>query len=315
MAGVSKWTVSRAFTPGASISEHAREQVLAAATRLGYRPNLLARSLSQKRTQIVGVAIDQLKNPHSMLMLDTVTKALQARGYMTLLLNITEGEHYQSVMALADQLQVDGILFLGTILTEDLITIARDMHQVPLVQVCRNTEVQDIEAVTIDGYQAGAQIARLLLEQGYQRFGYMKGPDTASSHLLRLEGYRDALEQAGKQVDIQLIAGHYDRQLAYQTMSDYLATSGQPVEAMFCENDILAIGTLEAIRDKHCQIAIVGFDDIDEASAPAWQLTTFSQRTDRLINEALNRLLEGESSTAGEWRQGELRIRRSHLKI
>ncbi|MDU3785582.1 MAG: LacI family DNA-binding transcriptional regulator, partial [Serratia marcescens] len=94
-AGVSKWTVSRAFTPGASISDSARESVLAAAAELGYRPNLLARSLSQKRTHIIGVAIDEMKNPHSMMMLDMVTKQLQTRGYMALLLNITAGENYR----------------------------------------------------------------------------------------------------------------------------------------------------------------------------------------------------------------------------
>lgn len=91
-AGVSKWTVSRAFTPGASISDSARDSVLAAAAELGYRPNLLARSLSQKRTHIIGVAIDEMKNPHSMMMLDMVTKQLQTRGYMALLLNITAGK-------------------------------------------------------------------------------------------------------------------------------------------------------------------------------------------------------------------------------
>lgn len=115
-AGVSKWTVSRAFTPGASISDSARESVLAAAAELGYRPNLLARSLSQKRTHIIGVAIDEMKNPHSMMMLDMVTKQLQTRGYMALLLNITAGENYRAVMAMADQLQVDGILFTATVL-------------------------------------------------------------------------------------------------------------------------------------------------------------------------------------------------------
>ncbi|MCU5774526.1 LacI family transcriptional regulator [Erwiniaceae bacterium BAC15a-03b] len=318
LAGVSKWTVSRAFTAGASISDSARVEVLAAAKRLGYRPNLLARSLSQKRTHIVGVAIDQLQNPHAMLLLDEVSKQLQLRGYMALLLNITEGKHYQSIMAMADQLQVDGILFLGTILTDELITIAHDMHHIPLVQVGRNTDGQDLDMVNVDGYQAGQQIARLLLEQGYQRFGYMKGPDTPSSHLLRMDGYRDALLAAGKQLDTELIAGHYDRQRAHQTMADYLraTAASERVDAMFCENDILALGAMGALRTVGQQnaVAIVGFDDIDEASAPDWQLTSYSQGTGRLIHEALNRLIDGEASEEGEWRQGELRVRRSHLK-
>jgi DNA-binding LacI/PurR family transcriptional regulator len=318
LAGVSKWTVSRAFTPGASISEKARVQVEAAARTLGYRPNLLARSLSQKRTNIIGVAIDELKNPHSMLMLDAVTRQLQARGYMALLLNITAGEHYRSVMDMADQLQVDGILFLGTVISEELVNVAHDMHHIPLVQVCRNAEDEGITVVNIDGYRAGGEIAELLLAQGYTRFGYMKGPDTASNHLMRMEGYRDGLTAAGKQLDLQLVAGHYDRTLAYQTMMDYLdaVPPTDRVDALFCENDILALGALEALQvsGRSQQVAIVGFDDIDEAGAPGWQLTSYSQHTERLIAEAINRVTEDRATEEGEWRYGTLRIRQSHLK-
>lgn len=316
-AGVSKWTVSRAFIPGASISEQARENVLAAATELGYRPNLLARSLSQKKTHIIGVAIDELKNPHSMMMLDVVTKQLQARGYMALLLNITAGENYRAAMSMADQLQVDGILFLGTSLTEEWSAIAKDLHQIPLVQVCRNTEGKHIDIVNIDGYQAGREIANLLIAQGHQRFGYMKGPDTLSSHLLRMEGYRDTLVAAGLHLDQVLTAGHYDRQCSFQLMIDYMHSTpiNEQIDALFCENDVLALGALEALRqDPLTAIAVVGFDDIDEACAPGWALTSYSQRLDRLIAEALNRLIDERATPEGEWRQGELRIRASHLK-
>jgi DNA-binding LacI/PurR family transcriptional regulator len=315
MAGVSKWTVSRAFTEGASISDKAREAVLAAAETLGYRPNLLARSLSQKRTQIVGVAIDELKNPHSMLMLDIVSRQLQSRGYTALLLNVTEGENYRSVMIMADQLQVDGILFLGTVLTDEMRRVAQELHGIPLVQVFRNTEIPGIDAVAIDGYQAGRQIASLLLEQDYETYGYMKGPDTLSSHLLRMEGFQDGLEASGRHLTALLTAGHYSRDLAYKTMRDYLQqTVHQRVDALFCENDALALGVIDALRDAGISMAVVGFDDIDEASSPVMQLTSFSQKADRVIEEALNRLIDGQADPQGSWRQGELRIRRSHLR-
>ena len=316
-AGVSKWTVSRAFTPGASISDKARDSVLAIAKELGYRPNLLARSLSQKRTQIIGVVIDELKNPHSMSMLDEVTRQLQTRGYMALVLNIT-GENYRSVMSLADQLQVDGILFLGTALTHELIAIAEDMHKVPLVQVCRNTNRQGIDVVNTDDYQAGSLIARLLVEQGHQRFGYMSGPGAEDGHLQRKEGFRDALRAQSFALDVELNSDHYDRQLGYRAMQNYLLATpvAERIEALFCENDILALGAMEAQRDTapNNRIAVVGFDDIDEAAAPGWQLTTYSQRLDRLMAEAINRLIDGQAAEDSEWRQGELRIRRSHLK-
>lgn len=319
LAGVSKWTVSRAFTPGASVSGKAQKKVLAAAAELGYRPNLLARSLTKKNTHIIGVAIDELKNPHSMKMLDAATKELQARGYMALLLNITEGENYQAVMAMADQLQVDGILFLGNILTDELFAVAHSLHHIPFVQVCRNNSDQrEIDVVNIDGYRAGQDIAALLLAEGYQRFGYMKGPDTESAQLMRLEGYSDALGKAGRQLDTLLIAGHYDRKLGFETMQHYLQTTAPQnrIEALFCENDILALGALEALRsqDNGHSLAIVGFDDIDEADSASWQLTTYSQQLDKLMTEALNRLIDSESDELGDWRKGELKVRRSHLK-
>lgn len=318
LAGVSKWTVSRAFTPGASISEKARERVIAIATELGYRPNLLARSLSQKKTQIIGVVIDELKNPHSMLMLDTVTRQLQQRGYMALLLNIGSGENYHAVLSLADQLQVDGMLFLGTLLSEELIAVAREMHHIPLVQVCRNNDEPGIEVVNIDGLQAGKQLGELLLAQGYTRIGYMMGPATSSHHTLRLDGLQLALSEAGLVLEVLLTAGEYARERSYAVLTEYLNAQApdQRVEALFCENDVLALGALAALREGAGNkfMAVVGFDDIDEASLPSWQLTTFSQRIDLIVTEALNRLIDERATPGGVWSQGELRIRRSHLK-
>ncbi len=222
--------------------------MLAAAAELHYRPNLLARSLTQKTTRIIGVAIDELKNPHSMKMIDVATRELQARGYMALLLNITEGENYQAVIAMADQLQVDGILFLGTVISDELFDIARTLYEIPLVQVCRNNDkVRGIDVVNLDGYQAGREMAKLLVEQGYSRFGYMKGPDTESAQLLRMEGFRDELQVSGQQINSLLIAGNYNRRLSFVTMNNYLNATAplERIEALFCEDDILALGALE----------------------------------------------------------------------
>ncbi len=318
LAGVSKWTVSRAFTPGASISDKAREQILKIAAELGYRPNLLARSLSQKKTHIIGVVIDEMKNPHSMLMLDMVTRQLQQRGYMALLLNIGSGKNYSAVLTLADQLQVDGLLFLGTVLTDELISVAREMHQIPLVQVCRNNDEPDIDVVNVDGLRAGKQLGELLLAQGYTRIGYMMGPETSSHHTQRLDGLKLALQEAGLTLELLLTAGEYSRERSYEVLSDYLNSHApqQRVDALFCENDILALGALTALKEHAGNrfMAVVGFDDIDEASLSSWQLTTFSQRLDLIVNEALNRLIDGKATPGGVWSQGELRLRRSHLK-
>lgn len=319
VAGVSKWTVSRAFTPGTYVAPETKAKVLAAAAELGYRPNLLARSLTKKNTHIIGVAIDELKNPHSMKILDTVTKELQSRGYLTLVLNITAGENYQSVIEMADQLQIDGILFFANVLTQELHNIAHSVHSVPLIQVCRNSEAyRNVEVINIDGFRAGREIGQLLIAQGYQTFGYMKGPDTESEHLLRKDGYQHELALHDRKVDLTLTTGRYERKAAYLMMQAYLRATpvAERVDAMFCENDTLAIGALEALYESGAihSMAVVGFDGIDEADSPVWDLTTWNQNTDVMIVEAINRVTKGIATEQTEWRQDGLVIRGSHIK-
>lgn len=319
LAGVSKWTVLRAFKPGASISPMALENVMAAANQLGFRPNLLARGLKQNKTNIIGIVADEFSNPHTLRMLKEATQQLNERGYMSLLLNIESAENYHSVLQMAGQLQVDGIIYLATIVSDELLVIAKSLHHIRAVHVFRNTDAAEVEVVNIDGFTAGATLGHLLVEQGYQRYGYMKGPDTASNHLLRMEGYAASLDNAGHSINTVLIAQRYDRSQAYNVMAAYLrdTPSEQRIDALFCENDVLAFGAMQAIRDhdEQLHIGMVGFDDIDEAQATTWKLTSWNQRADLQITEAINRLLDNVANEKGDWRTGELRIRQSHINI
>ena len=98
-AGVSKWTVTRAFKPGASIAEESRKRVMEAADRLGYRPNLLARSLATKSTQQIAVFVDDFANPHKLPFLEKLTAALQAEDRVAMLININQYfDHIQAFL-------------------------------------------------------------------------------------------------------------------------------------------------------------------------------------------------------------------------
>lgn len=317
-AGVSKWTVSRAFTDGASISPHAMLRVQTAARELGYRPNLLARSLSKKSTRIIGLVADELKNPHIFTLLDEVTRQLQSRGYMALLLNITSEHDYESVLTLADQMQVDGLLFLGTLLNDRLITLAQDIHHIPLVVLYRYSESPYIQVLATNGYQAGREIGELLLTQNYQRMGYLAGPVSESTQLRRLDGFRAALTEKQRDVSVLLQAPHYQRQCGMKAFAAYLATTPaeQRVEAIFCENDILAVGVIDAIRaTPDCApIAVVGFDDIELAASPSYQLTTYRQPMQSLIADGIHCLTQAFEPGGQRLYNGELIVRQSHIK-
>jgi len=287
-AGVSKWTVSRAFTEGASISARARERVLEAAQALGYKPNLRARSLTKRRTQMVGLVIDELANPNLFLVFDEVTRQLQRRGYMSMLLNISAEHSIGTALSLADPFQADALIFLGTVLTDELIEMAQDIRHIPFIVPYRNSDVPNIQVVSTDGYRAGQEIAGLFLEQGYGRVGYMRGPASESTQLKRLDGFRDTMSSRGCQVEAVLEAWHYRRDCGFETMRRYLVTVPEQdrFEAIFCENDILAIGALDALkmRGDEDSIAMIGFDDIDQAGSPLYDLTTYRQPLETLVS-------------------------------
>jgi len=315
-AGVSKWTVSRAFSQGASISTKAREKVLKAATELGYRPNLLARSLTIRKTRLIGLVVDEMDNPNLLQLIKETSLKLQQRGYLSVLINISEHGEQEKQISLADQFQIDGLIFLGTTLTEALVDLAQTIQHIPLIVLCRNSDISHIQVVSTDGYGAGKQIAALLAKQGYQRIGYMTGPISESTQLNRLEGFRDGLAELDLKVEVILEAGHYGRTAGFNTLNQYLATPSdrQPIEALFCENDVLALGALDALhRKSHAdRIGIVGFDDIDEASSPYYALTTYRQPLKQLVDEAI-RCLDGERETSRPLLlPGELIIRQSH---
>lgn len=319
LAGVSKWTVSRAFTDGASISAKALARVQQAAQQLGYRPNLQARGLAKKSSQLIGVVVDEMQNPNLLLLLDEATRQLQRKGYTALLLNISAEGSEEAVLTLADQLQVDGLLFLGTLLSDRLIALARDIHRIPLVQLCRNDANPYIQVINTDGYQAGRQTAALLHQEGYQKFGYIKGPDTESTQLLRYEGYCDRLRELGvKPQNIMLLkANHYDRASGFRALSDHLAQTSQAqwLDALFCENDILAIGALDALAAfaPAWQTGIVGYDDIELASSPRYQLTTHAQPLRAMLQDAVRRLTSGPAPEPVS-HQDLLRLRQSHRR-
>jgi DNA-binding LacI/PurR family transcriptional regulator len=314
----SKWTVSRAFTDGASISPQAMQRVQTAARELGYRPNLLARSLSKKSTRIIGLVADELKNPHIFTLLDEVTRQLQSRGYMALLLNITSEHDYESVLTLADQMQVDGLLFLGTLLNDRLISLAQDIHRIPLVVLYRYSESPYIQVLATHGYQAGFDIGELLLQQDYPRMGYLRGQSanlpSCAAWTVSVPRWRNSSVKSTwccRLRTISVFAG-------MEAFSAYLAATPaeQRIDAIFCENDILAVGVIDAIRATPgcAPIAVVGFDDIELAASPSYQLTTYRQPMQQLIADGIHCLTQAFEPGGQRLYTGELIVRQSHLK-
>lgn len=263
---------------------------------------------------IIGIVSDEFTNPNTVRMLNEVTRQINARGYLTLLLNVDSRESYQSTLRNAAALPLAGLVFLTSLFDDELSAVADALPEVPTVHLSQSRDSR-ANTVIAEGFDAGAEMGLLLLSQGHQRFGFMHSKEN-DVPVQQMAGFVSSLEAEHKALTVELSAGANDRERAYQAMMAYLkkTRAAERINALFCESDVLAFGALQAVRDfgQGSHVAVVGFDDVDEARASTWHLTSWAQRRDLWVTEALNRLLENKTDETDAWQQGELQVRHSH---
>lgn len=298
LAQVSQSAVSRTFTPGASVSEQTRRKVLAAAQRLGYRPNALARSLITRRSRIVALVMSYLENQFYPLVIEKLSQKLQKEGYHVLMFIAEIDEAADGVLAEILQYQVDGIVMASAMLSSNIAQSCAEVG-VPVVQFNRVSILGGLaqhasSSVTSDNYAGGAQIARLLVERGYRRFAYLAGLEDSSTSIERERGYRDTLRQLGHDVSCREV-GHYNFDGAQAAVRRMFAADGP--DALFAANDHMAIAALDVLRQELSlrvpeDVAVVGFDDVPQAAWGAYQLTTVRQRVEPMVDATVDLLRE-----------------------
>lgn len=290
-AGVSKWTVIRAFTPGASIAEESKRKVLEAAAALNYSPNLLARSLATNATHQVAVFVDDFANPQKLPFLETLTERLQAEGLVAVLININT--HFDHVHALlhADQRQVDAVILFGTAFrSETLSDLQLGRGTPPMFVLARDSQIEGVPAVVCDAELALREIVDHLHERGYRRPGFMTGAPALSTALRRRHHFTDFWKQKGVDDIAVLSAEKYSAGAGAQAVRSYFeqTTPTDRIDVLMCENDILALGAMDEIRSRFAlripeDIAVVGFDNYEFCGSPAYSLTTYEQPRQEMI--------------------------------
>ena len=246
-AGVSASAVSRTFTKGASVSPGTREKVERAATELGYRPNVLASSLTTGRTKMIGLVSSNFHNPIFLQVFDLFTRQLQARGLRPLLVNLTDETEPEGSVQMLRQYSVDGVIVASSTLPICFAQAFQDAG-VPVVHSFgRHVTHPKVHTVGIDNIAAGRLAAETLIDHGYKRIGMMAGPDTATSTQDRHAGF---VSETAKHPDIQTsvsFAENYSFEAGRAEMLRLL--EDEPAEAYFCGDDVLSIGVLSAIRE------------------------------------------------------------------
>ena len=319
-AGVSRWTVNRAFKKDASISPKTRTKVMAAAEALGYVPDLHAAALASTRSNLVALLIDDFANPHKLVMLERLTRALRSRGWDTLLVNTLDSEDAAPALLNASQRRVDATILIGLQFDDEVLATAQKARRFKkLIIFARGSEDPNTISICVDDEAATREITNYVLERGYKRPLYLAGPRTTSAHLKRKETFVQLwLRSRGWTPDFLGVRA-YDPQLSAEVIHDALinrAAQDRP-DIIVCENDALAIGTIDTIEHKlrlkvPDDIAVVGFDDVPQAAGPNYRLTTYRQPLTDMANYLVD-VLESKEDAASLDRKflGRLVVRQS----
>lgn len=288
-AGVSRAAVSRTFTPGASVAPATRARVEKAASELGYSPNLLARSLTTRKTQLVGLVSNNFHNPVFVQIFDLFTRGLQEAGLRPLLVNLSEETDPGRSLNLMKQYSADGVIIASSHVPDDF-AVAFQQAGMPVVHSFgRATRAPVVPVAGIDNVEAGRIAARTLIARGYRRIGFMGGPVTASTTQDRRLGFREVADAAGIDVSVSY-AGAYGFAQGRAEMQRLLG--GSWAEAYFCADDVLSIGALSAIRDAGLavpgEIGVIGLNDMEMAGWAGIDLTTIHQPFAAIVEASID---------------------------
>lgn len=318
-AGVSYATVSHVINNTRFVTQETRERVLAAMAALNYRPNALARSLRQGKTNTIGLVLPDSANPFFAEISRSIEDEAFKRGYSVFLCN-TELDTRRELfyVDVLSNKQVDGIIFVAAGDQPDSLDYLL-RENMPVVMIDRNLPNVLVDVVLTDHQLGGYLATRHLIELGHQRIACIAGPSSITPSAERITGYEKALEEAGLPCDENLIIrGDYHAQSGMDVTNAILNMTPRPT-AIFALNDLMALGALRAASEAGYSVpkdlAIVGYDDLELSRFTSPPLTTISQPKKEISAQAVNLLVQRMSGKSQSPRRvvlpPELIVRRS----
>jgi len=316
LAGVSAKTVSNVVNDYVHVRPATRAKVQDAIALLGYRPNVVARNLKNGRSGVIALAVPELDAPYFAELAHHVVQAAMDRGWTVLVDETGQIQdravraRERSVVAGIREHLIDGVI-LNPLALDD--ADVERYGSVPLVLLGERLGSQLADHVAIDNEAAAAAATRHLIGTGRRRIAVVgaQPPPFGHSARLRLRGYRDALVEAGIRYDPALVVPVLDwrRQPGYDAVATLLALP-EPPDAVFCFNDLLALGVLRGLADAGLRVpedvAVAGFDDIEESRFSVPSLTTVAPDKRAIARHAVEHL--ARRLEPGTWTPEEVRV-------
>ena len=279
-AGVSLSTVSRVLNGKASVNKVLKERVEKAVKELNYRPNSVARSLANNRTDSVGVLVPELNAPFFGDLMQAVESTLRAADKHVIISvgrNCLETE--KDAVEFLISRNCDALIMHAEALSDEYL-LELNQSKLPVALVNRQVEGLPEACTSLDNEKGGYLATRHLLELGHKDIAYISGPTDKCDASLRLEGHKRALSEAGLPINPQLIFnGDYSEEDGKIGLLELMARD-VPFTALVCANDWMASGAISCARDLGMSLphdlSVVGFDDVVFAHHVFPRLTTVS---------------------------------------
>ena len=324
-AGVSHSTVSRALHDNPMIPLETRKRIRKIAEALGYVPNTMARSLKQTHSKVLGVVVRRIDDAFLAEVLQGIEDVLYAQGYsLFLATSHRDPQREEAIFRTMSERRVDGALICSSDVNQGHL---RQLNQFGIPTVLINNQATEYKAHSVchDDVNGGWTLTRHLVELGHTRIAYLGNRRTGRITEDRLQGYRQALSQAGIPLRSEYVAAGPNGSSEGGVIGARALLKSIPrPTAIVCFNDIMAIGALYALREVGLRVpgdcSVTGFDNIPLSQHITPPLTTFHQPRYELGVEAAKMILrllnqETRNVDAAEMitLRGELVVRESTL--
>lgn len=304
--GKSVTTVSRALSGYNDVSSETRKQVLQAAEELGYEPNITARQLQKRRTDIIGLILPpvtpRISDPFFCEFLSGIAEQSSQNGLDLLVSTHPSSEDEIEVyLKFIRSRKVDGFIIIRTQRKDRRIDLLRELDY-PFVAFGRVDGDNNFPLIDEDSEYGMEQVVNHLIELGHTHLAFIAEPTHLTKSFLRLRGFCKTLEMRGLPIDNELIIEGGFRQQSGRLMGERLLNADNPPTAIVACNDLLALGAMSVARKQGLEIgqdiSITGFDDIVLAENAHPPLTTIhqpAQKIGTLIHQMLVRVINGEN--------------------
>ena len=282
LAGVSHQTVSRVINNNSNVRSGTRERVEAAIHKLGYRPNAIARSMVKGSTHTLGCISPNLTDPVFTRIIESAQAEARKLGYFILIGSAASAEETKPLLDELLNRQVDGLIMLNA-RDDERYKLLEPLfpNNTPIVYVKNSPELEPVSSVRCDDIRGGYLATKHLLDLGHRQIAIILGPENEQCTAERLEGYQNALAEAGLTADKDLIIqGSWSSRSGSEAAKQLLEHPDR-FSAIFAQNDRMAAGAIRTLRDAGFQVpedySMIGYDNVPLATLIDPTLTTIQQ--------------------------------------